>query len=174
MATPFQDTSIGRTGRWLVRLPSWLAAIALFLLMTMTFADVVLRSSINSPILAATEMTRIFMGIVVFASLPAVSAQGGHIVVDLFDGFFSEFASRIRDGLVNLVSGVLLFWPASKVYELAIREWNYGTVTEYLHIPQVYMSMFIAIFTALTALVMIGRGIYILVWGNPGEHRMAG
>ena len=34
-----------------------LAALALFLLMAMTFADVVLRSTVNNPILAATEMT---------------------------------------------------------------------------------------------------------------------
>ncbi len=138
--------------------------------MVMTFSDVVLRSVLNDPIESATELTRIFMGIVVFASLPLVSVRGEHIVVDLFDGFFSKGAARIRDGFVNLIGGGLLIWPGIKVYGLAMRALNYGDVTEYLEIPQFYMSMFIAVFTLLTAAVMISRGLYILLIGQPTGH----
>lgn len=170
MTHQFRDTIWGRAGYWLVRLPSWLGAFALFCLMVMTFSDVVLRSVLNDPIESATELTRIFMGIIVFASLPLVSVRGEHIVVDLFDGFFSKGASRVRDGLVNLISGGLLIWPGIKVYGLAMRALNYGDVTEYLRIPQFYMAMFITIFTLLTAAVMIARGLYILLIGQPSGH----
>ena len=46
-------------------------------MMIMTFFDVVLRSTINTPIEAATELTRILMAVVVFSALPVVSGRGG-------------------------------------------------------------------------------------------------
>ena len=48
-------------------IPLAVASAALFLMMCMTFADVVLRSSFDAPIEAATELTRILMAIVVFS-----------------------------------------------------------------------------------------------------------
>ena len=159
-----------RVGYWLTRLLSWVAATALFLLMAMTFSDVVLRSIFNDPIESATELTRILMAIVVFSSLPVVAARGGHIVVDLLDGFFTPFAGRIRDGLVNLASGGLLFWPAQRVYVLAERARNKGDVTEYLNIPQFYMAYFIMILTFVSALVMIIRGLRILIGYKVATH----
>ena len=47
---------------------SILASLALFFLMAMTFADVVLRSVFNDPIESATELTRLLMAIIVFSS----------------------------------------------------------------------------------------------------------
>ena len=125
-----------RVGRALALAPSLLAAGVLLALMVMTFSDVILRSVLNDPIEAATELTRLFMAIMVFASLPLVSWRGEHIVVDLFDGLFSAAAGRIRDATVNLLSGLLLLWPALRVWQLASRARAYGDVTEYLHIPQ--------------------------------------
>lgn len=151
-----------RAGHWLARLPSWVAAIALFLLMVMTFSDVILRSLFNDPIESATELTRILMALVVFSSLPVVAARGGHIVVDLLDHFFTPFAGRLRDGLVNIICGGLLYWPVERVYVLAKRAQNNGDVTEYLNLPQFYMSYFIFILAAVTAIVMIIRGALIL------------
>ena len=48
--------------------PTWLAATVLFLLMSMTFLDVLSRSILNNPIESATELTRLFMAIMVFAA----------------------------------------------------------------------------------------------------------
>ena len=43
--------------------PTYLSAVILFVLMVMTFADVILRSAFNNPIESATELTRLFMAI---------------------------------------------------------------------------------------------------------------
>ena len=141
-------------------LPSWLAAAALFALMTMTFMDVLLRSLVNNPIEAATEMTRFFMAIIVFSSLPVVSWKGTHIVVDLMDPLFSRPMAHIRDIVIDLGSGIILFWPAIRVWQLAERSRGYGDVTEYLEFPQFYIGWFIAAFTFLTACVFIVRGLF--------------
>ena len=125
----------------------------------MTFFDVILRSTINDPIESATELTRLFMGIMVFAALPVISWRGEHIVVDLLDPLFSAPLARIRDAIINLFSGALLLWPAWRVWALAERALNYGDVTEYLNIPQFYIAYFIALMTFITALSLLARGL---------------
>lgn len=139
--------------------PTWLSAFTLFALMIMTFADVILRSVANNPIESATELTRFFMAIIVFSSLPIVTWKGSHIVVDLMDPFFSKKMARFRDILIDLLSGVLLLWPAKRVWELAERARDFGDVTEYLGFPQFVIGWFIAFFALVTALILIIRGL---------------
>ena len=141
-------------------LPVIVACIALFILMVMTFCDVILRSVFNAPIEAATELTRILMAILVFSVLPVISTQNGHIAVDLTDGFFNRLhLSRVRDVVIYVASGTMLFWPVQRVWVLAERARDYGDVTEYLSIPTYLIGWFIALSVAITALVMIATGL---------------
>lgn len=132
----------------------------------MTFADVVLRSSFDAPIEAATELTRILMAVIVFSSLPVCSGRGEHISVDLLDGYFSAAKARVRDGAIALICGAMLLWPAQRVTVLAKRAADYGDLTEYLQIPQSYIAWGIAGATFVTAIVLIIRGVIILFWGD--------
>lgn len=145
--------------RRLDRFPILIACVALFVLMVMTFCDVVLRSSFNAPIEAATELTRIFVAIIVFSVLPHVSVTNQHICVDLTDGFFARLRlAHLRDGLVQIACAAMLLWPTMRVWTLAERSRGYGDVTEYLAIPQFAIMWFIAGATALTALAMLVTG----------------
>lgn len=155
------DTELSQSSIWryICVLPTWLAAAALFILMGMTFADVILRSLFNNPIESATELTRLCMMVIVFAALPMVSWKGNNIVVDLLDSVFSKSLARIRDILIDIICGVLLLWPAKRIWDLAERARDYGDVTEYLHLPQFYAGWFIAFFTLITALAFLLRGL---------------
>ena len=162
MTEATRSETLEKVGRWLAFLPLAVAATALFALMVMTFFDVILRSVFNDPIESATEMTRIFMAIVVFSALPVISWRGDHIIVDLLDPLFSERLARVRDVVINLICGVILLWPALRVWQLAGRAWRYGDVTEYLNIPQFYIAYFIAVFTFATALALLARGLFFI------------
>ena len=140
--------------------PSFLASLALFFLMAMTFADVVLRSVFNDPIESATELTRLLMAIIVFSSLPIVSWNGKHIVIDLLDHYFSKAMSRVRNIFVDGICGIILIWPSYRVWELAERAKSYGDTTEYLEIPQFYVAYFIAIATMITSGTLIVRSAF--------------
>ncbi|MCL6283751.1 TRAP transporter small permease [Ruegeria sp. 2012CJ41-6] len=141
-------------------IPVMTACSALFILMVMTFCDVILRSAFNAPIEAATELTRILMAIMVFSVLPIVSVTNGHIAVDLTDGIFHRYRlSRARDALIYLASGIMLIWPVQRVWILAERARGYGDVTEYLSIPVYLIGWFIAVATAITALAMVIVGL---------------
>jgi len=145
--------------RYIAVAPSWLASLALFLMMGMTFADVILRSTINNPLESATELTRIFMATIVFASMPVISWKGTHIIVDLMDPLFNRVMSRLRDITIDLLCGVALIWPAIRVFELAERSRSYGDVTEYIGFPQHLTGWFIAFFTLVTAVTLVIRGL---------------
>ncbi|MEX0316425.1 MULTISPECIES: TRAP transporter small permease [unclassified Ruegeria] len=141
-------------------LPVIVASVALFILMVMTFCDVILRSVFNSPIEAATELTRILMAILVFSVLPIISVTNGQIAVDLTDGIFNRLRlSRLRDGIIYVASGVMLIWPIQRVWVLAERARDYGDVTEYLSIPTYLVGWFITFSVAVTALAMVITGL---------------
>ena len=142
--------------------PMWLAAAVLFFLMAMTFLDVLSRSIFNNPIESATELTRLFMAIMVFAALPMVTWKGEHIVVDLMDPLFSRRLARVRDVVIDLVCGAVILWPAKRVFDLAERARDYGDKTEYLGLPQFYIGWFIAAFAFLTAFVFLARGLTLI------------
>lgn len=150
-------------------LPTWIAAFFLFALMGMTFFDVILRSAANNPIESATELTRLFMAIIVFASLPMVTWKGNHIAVDLLDPVFSRRLARWRDSVIDLACGLALLWPAKRIWDLAERARGYGDVTEYLGFPQYIPGWFIAFFTLITALVFLARGITRMI--DPSKVR---
>jgi len=139
-------------------------------MMAMTFADVVLRSAFDTPIEAATELIRIAMAIIVFSALPVISGRGEHISVDLLDRFYNQFWQRLRDGIVAIGCGLMLFWPAQRIVVLAERAASYGDVTEYLGIPQTYIAWMIAISTFITAIILVLRGLVILLWQNPARE----
>ena len=148
---------------WIAVLPTWLAAATLFVLMAMTFADVILRSAFDAPIEWASELTRIFLAVIVFASLPMVSWRSQHIIVDLMDPLFSRRTAYLRDILIDLACGVLLLWPAKRVWDLAERARDFGDVTEHMEFPQYLIGWFIAAFTLVTAIVFLARGIVRIV-----------
>lgn len=138
----------------------------LFLMMALTFIDVIFRSVFDTPIEAATELIRIAMAVIVFAALPVISWRNEHISVDLLDRFFAGNVDRIRRGIVAILCGLVLLWPAQRVAVLAERAASYGDVTEYLGIPQSYVAWMIAASTLVTAIVFICRGLVTLFWNK--------
>lgn len=162
---------MNKTVNALFRLPVALASLALFVLMCMTFADVILRSAFNAPIEAATELTRLLMAVVVFAALPVISFRGHHISVDLLDPLFARFRlERLRDGLMSLACGGMLYFPSRRMIDLAERARSYGDKTEYLNIPTFYIGWFIAISSFITAAVLVLRGVLILMGRTPDSR----
>ena len=155
-------TGLVRLARWLAIAPTLLAVTALFVMMVMTFADVILRSAFDAPLEAATELTRIFMAVLVFSALPMVSGRADHISVDLLDPLFGPRAARWRDAVISALCGAMLWWPAERVVVLAERARSYGDVTEYLGFPQFYIAWFIAVFTYITAVVLLVRAVLII------------
>jgi len=128
-------------------------------MMAMTFIDVIMRSAFGKPIEAATELTRVFMAIMVFSALPVMTAHGKHITVDLLDHFIPEWLRYKGDAVISVICGVMLFWPAGRCRVLAERARDYGDVTEYLAIPTYFLAWFVTVSVYITAVVLGVRGV---------------
>jgi len=156
----------------LKRLSTWaenallaLACTALFALMLLTFADVSTRSLLNASIQSATELTRIFMALMVFAALPSLMGRGSSIAIDLLDPLMRRLGLvRLQRGLIDVCCGVLLLWPARRLWVLVERAQDHGEVTEFLQVPQFWGLGFITAAVVLTALVTVARGVQGLVF----------
>lgn len=136
--------------------PAFIAGVALFFMMVLTFVDVILRSVFSAPLSYSAELTEISMTVVVFAALPLATLKGSHIVVDLFDAFFSSRAALVRNFLVDLICVLALALPAYRVWTIGTRSKGYNEVTEILNIPQYYLIYFVAI------ALFFCCGIYVL------------
>jgi TRAP-type C4-dicarboxylate transport system permease small subunit len=148
----------------LLKIPVYVASLALFLLMLLTFSDVMLRSILNAPIEFAADLTRVLMAVIVFSVMPTISAKGQQISVDLLDRQFIRYGLvRWREILVSLFCGVILLWPAQRVFVLAERSRSYGDVMEYLGIGLHYIGWFVALMTLITAVALIVRGLLALL-----------
>ncbi|MCB1756691.1 MAG: TRAP transporter small permease [Gammaproteobacteria bacterium] len=160
---------VERLTRWADFLLMLLASAALFALMLMTFSDVMMRSLFNAPIQVATELTRIFMAVLVFASLPVMMVRGGAISVDLLDPLFRAWrVERIQRGLIDVFTGIILYWPVQRLWVLVERTQSYGEVTEFLRLPQYLVLGFITFAVALTAVATLLKGLIELFGKAPG------
>lgn len=149
-----------------------LSAIILFTLMSMTFFDVLLRSLFNSPLGMAPELTRIFLALIVFLSMPAVSVRGHQITVDLLDPI-AEHLNLVHQqrSVAAIICGVMLIWPTQRIWLLAERARSYGDVTEYLSIPTFWLGWFIAVMVGVTSLGLILQGALSLFASKSTESK---
>lgn len=112
-----------------------LAALAIFTLALITFVDVFARYLFNAPIPGAYEISELVMGVMIFAALPVVTWRGSHITIDLLDAITPKWISGWRDGVMFLVSSVVVAVLGRELWALAETFASYGDVTEYLRIP---------------------------------------
>jgi TRAP-type C4-dicarboxylate transport system permease small subunit len=130
-----------------------LAAVALFGMMTLTFADVVGRKFLGNSIIGSVELTELMMLALIYTALPLASFAGEHVVFDLLDSFLPEPVKRWQAVISNLICTVLLGFAAWFVLERAIRTQAMGDTTAQLQIPVSPFQFAAAGLIALSALM---------------------
>lgn len=162
-----------RIGQRLGRLLLAVAAVTLFATLLLTLADVIGRYLLNAPINGKTELTRFMMAGLIAATLPVISAAGGHISVDLFDHRFSRRGAAIRDlvtdGIAACALGVLSYWLVFRADRLQ----NRGYVSDFLHLPLHPVAYFVAAMVGLAALALVIKLIIDVHYIRRPERRPA-
>ncbi len=127
------------------------AGLALFLMMWLTFADVVGRKFVGESIVGSVELTELLMMLVIFVAMPLASLAGEHIVFDLLDRFLPAAARRWQHRVSHLVTALLMLGAAWVVAGRAARSLEYGDITAQLSIalgPFHYMIAAMLVVTA--------------------------
>jgi TRAP-type transport system small permease protein len=133
----------------------WLVAAALFLMMLITFLDVVGRYLVNRPLPGAAELVQYLMLSFIFLALPLVTLQEGHISISIIESLAGARARRAHRVLVFLGSAFV-------VGVLCVRLWMHGEmlaanrdVIGYLNLPLAPAAFAAAVLSGLTTLVLV-------------------
>lgn len=136
------------------RIMSYVAAAILFVMMLVTFVDVVGRQ-MNQPLRGSTEITGVCLMLVIFLMLPLVTLRRSHIRVDLFEPLFGKVMFGAQRVAVGLLGGVLFGLMAYRLWTLGLRSLRRGSVTIDLGIPEGYLLLTMCVFSAITAVAFV-------------------
>jgi TRAP-type C4-dicarboxylate transport system permease small subunit len=131
------------------------ASMLLFLMMLLTFADVVARYLINRPIRGGFELTELTLLVLIFAGLPLVSRADEHATMDFIDRLL---APRARVAWIRVMHGIcaaIMFFLSWQVWIKATRIASYSDTTDVLRITIGPFVYFMALMIALTGVVHV-------------------
>lgn len=137
----------------------YLLAVLIFVMMTLTFVDVVGRQIFNSPVPAGFEITELMVGYTIYLGLPLICARREHITIGLFEHLFKGEIRRIQGVVLNVLFGVLtLIWTR----ELWIHAGKLAQHNEILMFLKVERAPFIYVMCGFT--LMAAAIFFILAW----------
>ena len=157
-----------RESKWERRVDAVLgiaASLILFLMMLLTFVDVVARYLFNFPLRGGFEVTELMLLVLIFAGLPLVSHADEHVTMDFIDRMLPEPGRRFLVRLVHAVCAAVMFFLTWQVWIKAGRIAGYGDTTDVLKIAVGPFVYFMAAMILLTGLVHLYKMF------APGEAR---
>ncbi len=142
------------------------AAITLFAMMLLTFADVWGRYLLRQPVFGGYEVTEFMMGVLIFTALPMLCAQEGHVTIDLLDHVLPRRLQRWQRAVVNFISGGVLAVMSWQVFLLSRQLSANHEVTMTLKIPHAPFAFIFAIMAAFAAIAC-----FVVTWGYVRNRR---
>ena len=141
------------------------SSVILFLMMLLTFVDVVARYLFNFPLRGGFEITELMLLVLIFAGLPLVSHADEHVTMDFIDRLLPEAGRRLLVRAVHAVCAAVMFFLTWQVWIKARTIAGYGDTTDVLKITVGPFVYFMAAMILLTGLVHLFK-VFV-----PGEAR---
>ena len=133
------------------------ASAILFVLMLVTFVDVVSRYLFNWPLRGAFEVTELMLLVLIFAGLPLVSHADEHVTMDFIDHMLPGRVLRLLERVVHALCAAILFFLAWQVWIKAGTIAGYGDITDVLRIKVGPFVYFMALMIGLTGAIHVRR-----------------
>ena len=123
----------------LIRIAEIVTALLLFVMMMLTFVDVIGRYIFTAPIFGAAEMIQFLLAMTIFGGLCLVNAKDEHITVELFEAPLDRLFPVARRIIVQIFSVGIMAIIAFQLYRFAldaekigsktvVLEWSFATV----------------------------------------------
>lgn len=149
-------TAIGLFLRGTVR---WLTAVALFLMMLITFLDVIGRYLINRPLPGSADLTQYLMVIFIFLTLPMVTLRNEHISISLVDSVLGPGARKVQRAIVSLISAAIFGVLAVRLWVHAVVLMENRDVIGYLNLPVAPAAFLASVLCAVTVVVSAAMAV---------------
>jgi TRAP-type C4-dicarboxylate transport system permease small subunit len=129
------------------------ASVILFVLMIVTFVDVIGRYLFNHPLRGAFEGTELMLLVLIFAGLPLVSHADEHVTMDFIDNILSARGRTIAMALSQFVCAATMLGLAWLIWLKAGKIAAYADTTDVLRIALAPFVYFMAAMIALSGLI---------------------
>ena len=139
------------------------ASTILFLMMMLTFVDVVARYLFNFPLRGGFEVTELMLLVLIFAGLPLVSHADEHVTMDFIDRMLPDGGRLLVVRVVHGICAAVMFFLTWQVWIKAGRIAGYGDTTDVLKItvgPFVYF---------MAAMILLTGFVHVYKMFVPGE-----
>lgn len=152
----------------LLRIADTVTAALIFIMMVLTFADVVGRYVFTAPIFGAAEMIQFLLAMTIFSGLCLVNAHDDHITVELFDAQLDRFISpALRRIIIQLFSVAMMAVIAFQLYRFAQEAERVGTKTVVLEWPFAAVAYTVA---GLSAVSLVMQILGLMLPKEPTHH----
>ncbi len=154
-------TGAGLMGFLVETVLATVAGLSLFLMMALTFVEVVARYFLGTPLAGAEEVKSFLLGITIFSALPLVTWQQRHIAVRSLAALLKGRALSVQRLVVLAGAALGLAFVSYLLVDQTRAMAADGTLTTYLDLPEApIVAVFagLAAFAALVAAVLLVRG----------------
>ncbi len=153
----------------LLKLFEVLLAIALFLIIILTFADVVGRYFFAKPIFGAAEMIEFLLAAAIFIGLLMINVLDEHIAVDMFEHHIIARIPRIHAIVVHGAALLIMSIIAWQFTLRAIEDIEQNSRTVVLEWPLYWITAAIALLSFLAVICQV----LSLIAGQSSHHEAA-
>ncbi|HKT18848.1 MAG TPA: TRAP transporter small permease [Stellaceae bacterium] len=147
-----------------------IAALCLFGMMALTFATVIARYFLDSPIAGDSEVQAFLLGLIIFSALPLVTHRQRHIAVHAFAMLLKGRARGLQRVFVLALTSIGFAFIAYLIFLQGQTLGSEGITTNYLNIPEAPFAYAFAALTLLAAL-MAGELLYRHLRGDASADR---
>jgi TRAP-type transport system small permease protein len=161
--------SVSKKLGWLSAKLAYVGALALFIMMCLTAADVIGRYLFNHPITGVFEITEYLVLILIFSFIGYTQSQKGHVAVDLL---LVKFPNRIRNIIefcnhfICLLLMCLITWMG---VEKALELKEVGEASPNLQIPAYPFVFFLVLGCVVMCIELLRDILELIPSGKQGD-----
>ena len=148
-----------RQSNWVFTALKVIAAVMIFAMAGLTFADVIGRYLFSAPIQGTFEIVGLLLGVVTLSALPLVTHSRTHITVDLFDSFIRGNCRWVQQFLTLIGSACVIAFIAERFIAAGIDETEANFVTEDLGLSRAPLLYALSGFCMITVVILL-----IMIW----------
>ncbi len=130
-----------------------ISCVVIFIMMVLTFVDVIGRYVFHKPIFGGTEIISALLALTIFSGLGVINARDDHITVELFEEPLRRlFSPVVYEIAIHAFSVVAMTLVAAVLFEHAWEGYKVRKLTEVLEMPVYYVSGTVAVFAVISVL----------------------
>ena len=146
----------------LIGLSATIGSLGLIFEVVLILTDVVVRF-FGAPLLGAQDLSQMAMTLVVFGGMALCDKLGGHIAIDILEPYYPQWLNYWADIVAAFLGSVIFACLAWTIYESSKISEMLNLATNIIGLPKNYFQWAISVFSVITALAMLLKGIELLV-----------